>query len=235
MTVYHGATVVLKLSRLAAEGKIVKEYLGLLDGSGDEQTFYTANFPVTTSVGVTTDTETDVDVYTRPAAGGETFTELDDDGSDFDITGATGAVVVEEAANQAGDAGKFLSISYYTTADVSRGQGATIEFNRDLQSIHELGSDAPAELAAGQYEISGTIEALHTTRDILGKVLGIEDFYKTLASFSMYLYPNGNTAGQPYIKVGSATFHDGDLKAGLKTILANNLKFKGTALSIGTV
>ena len=235
MTVYHGATVVLRICNLLAEGKIQKEYLGLLTGDTNEQTFYTKNFPITTNAGVATDDETLVDVFTRPATGGETFTELDDDGSDFDITGATGAVVVEEAANQGGDAGKFLSISYYTTADVSRGQGATIDFNRDLQIIHELGSDAPKELSAGQYEISGTIEALYITRDMLGKVLSIEDFYKTLTSFSMYLYPNGNTAGQPYIKVGSATFHGGTIKAGLKTILANNLKFKGTALSIGTV
>lgn len=235
MTVYHGATVTLRLSNILAEGKIIKEYLGVLTGDTAEQVFYTKNFPITTNAGVATDDETLVDVYTRPAAGGETFTELDDDGSDFDIVGATGAVTIEEAANQAGDAGKFVSISYWTDAAISRGQGASIEFDRAVESIHELGAYAPAELAAGHYTLSGTIDALYITRDLMGKVLGESDLYKRLADFSFYIYPNGNTAGQPYIKVADAQFSGGSIKATLKGIMAVNVKYKGLVASIGTV
>lgn len=232
MTTYHGATVVLRLSRLAAEGKISREYLGDLDGSGEDQDFYTANYPITTAAGVTTDDETEVDVFMRS---GDDFIELDDDGSDFTIDGSEGLVTVKAAVNQPGNAGRNISVSYYTDGIVSRGQGASVEFSRDVQEVHELGSAAPQELVAGHYTVSGTIEALYVSRDLMGKVLGETDLYKQLSSFSFYIYPNGNTAGQPYIKVTNATFEGGTIKATLKGLVAVNVKYKGTAASIGTV
>lgn len=235
MTVYHGATVVLRLCNILADGKILQEYLGTLNGSGAEQTFYTANFPITDNAGTATDAEANVDVYTRPATGGETFTELADDGTAFDIVGATGAVTIEEAANQAGDAGKFVSISYWTDAIVSRGQGASVDFSRDIQDIHELGAYAPAELAAGQYTISGTIDTFYTTRDMFGKILGAKDYYKVPEEFSFYIYPNGNAAGQPYIKLSNVKFSGGSLKTPLKAPIALGMAYKGLVASIGTV
>ncbi len=233
MVTYHGSTVLFKLERILAEGKIIKELLGTLDGSAGNQTFYTKNFPITTNVGVATDDETLVDVYSRvpPSA---TQTEYDEDGSDYTIVGATGAVVIQAAENQAGDAGQQISISYYTSAYVGRGQGGDLSFDTDIISVYELGSRMPQELHSGDVKVSGTINALYVSRDLLGKVLGVSDLYGRLADFSFYIYPNGIAGGQPYIKVGSATFSGGKISVGQNTVIAANVSFQGLALTIGT-
>lgn len=51
MTTYHGATVKLVIERLAAEGKIQKEYIGTLNGLAADQSFYAHNFPITGGAG----------------------------------------------------------------------------------------------------------------------------------------------------------------------------------------
>jgi len=51
MATYHGVTVVIEIERLAAEGVIPKEYIGTLDGSAANQTFYTKNLPITWDAG----------------------------------------------------------------------------------------------------------------------------------------------------------------------------------------
>ena len=233
MVVYHGATVDLRIANILAEGKIIQEYFGALDGDTAECPFYTKNFPITDNAGVATDAEVNVDVYTR-VPGGVTWVELADDGSTFDIVGATGSVIVEEASNQAGDALKEVSISYWTDALVGRGQDASIEYERDLEVVHELGNAAPQELASGHTQVSGSIGSLYVSRDTIGKVLGESDFYKRLASFSFYLYPNKNVGGQPYLKVAGAQFYGGSIKATLKGIMAVNVKYKGLVASVGT-
>lgn len=232
MTVYHGATVDLRISKILAEGKIIKEYLGILDGSTNEQVFQAKHFPITTNAGVATDLETEVDVYSRDPVT-LVWTELDDDGTDFDIIGAAGTVTVEEAYNVGGVAGHLLSMSYYTDEIIARGQGASVDFNRDLEDIHELGSDAPKELAAGHFTVSGTIDALVTTNDMLTKALSSSDFYKLPPDFSIYIYPNKNVALAPYFKVTDAIFSGFSIKAALKGIMAVNLKYKGLLAAQG--
>lgn len=234
MPTYHGVTVVLRIARLLAEGKIPQEYLGTLNGSGTDQNFYSKNFPITTDAGATTNDQTKVDVYTRVPPG-TTWVELSDTGSDFIITGASGLVTIKAAKNQAGDAGKAVSISYYHAAVVARGQGESIDFASDLQEILEQGNRNPQELKEGHIAIGGTIDVLYVSADLLGKFLGSSDFYNLLADFSIYLYPNGNVSGQPYIKVANAKFSGGSIRGGLKAILAVNLRFKGLVLSSGTV
>jgi hypothetical protein len=233
MVTYHGATVDLRISRLLAEGKIIKEYLGILNGSTNEQVFQAKNFPITTDAGVITDLETEVDVYSRDPAT-LVWTELDDDGSDFDIVGATGTVTVEEDYNQAGVANFLLSMSYYTDQIVSRGQGASIDYARDVEEIHELGDPAPKELKAGHFSVSGTIDALRTTNDLITKALSSSDFYKLPPDFSLYIYPNKNVALAPYSKVTNIMLSAASVKAALKGIMAVNIKYKGLLIAEGT-
>ena len=231
MTTYHGATVKLVIERLADEGKIAKEYLGAIDGLGGAATFYTKNFPITTDAGVITDAETEVDVYKR-VAGTTDWTELSDGGTDFTITGATGEVVIAAAVN---DAVYQISISYYTTAEVGMGQSASIDFDGGLEEVYKLGSRSPQEIKEGQKTLSGTIEQLYTSRDLIGKFLGESDFYKKLADFTFYIYPNGETAGQPQIKLENVKFGGGSISVDVGSIMAARVTYKGLAVSVGSV
>ena len=51
MVTYAGATVKLVIERLLAEGKIQKEFIGVLSGGAVNQDFYTKNFPITHDAG----------------------------------------------------------------------------------------------------------------------------------------------------------------------------------------
>jgi hypothetical protein len=236
MVTYHGTTVKLVIERLTAEGKIAQEYIGTLSGGAVDQTFYTKNFPITTGAGVTTDAETEVDVFTNDGTLGS-WSEYLDDGSDFEITGATGAVLIKAAENQGGNAGERISISYYTTAEVAVGQSAEVNWEGDLTDIHKLGSVLPQELKEGPVTIGGTIGQLYASRDLFGKVLGQSDFYKKLADFSFYIYldaPEGVIqSGSPYIKVANTKFGGGSLSVDVAGITALNVDYKGLALSQG--
>ncbi|MHA1286256.1 MAG: hypothetical protein ACTSPB_02510 [Candidatus Thorarchaeota archaeon] len=237
MTTYHGATVKLIIERLLDEGKIEKEYIGTLDGSGLDIDFYTHNFPITTEIGVTTDDETDVDVFTDDGTPGS-WTEYEDDGSDFEIVGATGKVTIKADENQASNAGERISISYYTTAEVGEGQNASVDFDGGLEETHKLGSRNPQEIKEGPITISGTIGQLFCDQHLFGKFLGESDFYKKLADFSFYIYldaPEGVIAdGSPYIKVANAKFGGGSLTVDLGAIAALDVNYRGLAVSTGT-
>jgi hypothetical protein len=221
MVTYHGTTVKLVIERLTAEGKIAQEYIGTLSGGAVDQTFYTKNFPITTGAGVTTDAETEVDVFTNDGTLGS-WSEYLDDGSDFEITGATGAVLIKAAENQGGNAGERISISYYTTAEVAVGQSAEVNWEGDLTDIHKLGSVLPQELKEGPVTIGGTIGQLYA---------------KKLADFSFYIYldaPEGVIqSGSPYIKVANTKFGGGSLSVDVAGITALNVDYKGLALSQG--
>lgn len=236
-TTYGGVTVKLMIERIAAEGKIVQEYIGTLNGGAANQTLYTRNFPITTDAGVATDDETLVDVFTNDGTLGS-WTEYLDDGSDFQIVGATGAVTIQAAENQAGNVGERISISYYTKAEVGAAQNVEVRSEAELTTVHRLSSVAPQEIKEGPVEVSGTIGALYVSRDTFGKFMGQRDFYKTLADFSLYIHldaPEGVIAGSsPYVKVANTKFGGGSLTVELGSILANNITFKGLAVSIGT-
>lgn len=234
MTTYHGATVKLVIERLETEGKIAKEFIGATDGLGGAATFYTRNFPITDNAGVTTDDETEVDVFKR-VAGTTSWTELSDIGDEFTITGATGEVVIAAGVN---DAVYQISISYYTTAEVGEGQNASVDFDGGLEETHKLGSRDPWEIKEGPISISGSIGQLYPNRDLFGKYIGESDFYKKLADFSFYIYldaPEGVIAdGSPYIKVANAKFGGGSLSVDLGSIVALDVTYKGLAVSSGT-
>lgn len=224
----------LVIERLSSEGKISKEYLGDLDGGAADQDFYTKNFPITDSGGTITDTETDVDVYTDDGSEGS-WTEYSDDGSDFVIDGSEGLVTIKAAENQAGNADEHVSISYYTSAEVGMGQSATIDFDGSLEETYKLNDRDPQEIKEGQKKISGTIKQLYCTRDLIGKFLGESDFYEKLTDFTVYWYPNGETSGQPQIKLSNVKFGGGSLSVGLDSIMAADVSFKGLAVAVGSV
>ncbi len=231
MTTHHGTSAKLFLERIAAETFILKEFIGIGDGVGIDD-FYTANFPITTDAGVATDDETLVNVYTDQTTPG-TWHELEDDGSEFLIVGATGLVQILAIANNINER---YSIDYYYKSEVGTGQGVTIDFEGNLMDVHYLGSRGPAEIKAGVIAISGTISQLWSDRDLMGKFLGKSDFFELPTDFSLYLYPTGSSAiGQPYIKVSKVKFGGGSLSMDVAGILAMNVNYKGTVIAVGTL
>ena len=228
----------LVIERLAAEGKIQKEYIGTLNGLDADQEFYTHNFPITDDAGVTTDDEAEVDVFTDDGVPDGSPTEYEDDGSDFTIIGLTGEVTILAAENAAVNEGERISISYYTTAEVGEGQNASVDFDGGLEDTHKLGSRLPREIKEGPISISGSIGQLYPNRDLFGKFIGESDFYKKLAEFSFYIYldaPEGVIqTGSPYIKVAKTKFGGGSLSVDLGSIVALDVTYRGLAVSTGT-
>jgi len=179
--------------------------------------------------------EPSVDVYTDDADPDGDPTEYDEDGTDYVITGLTGKVTIQAAENAEGNADERISISYYTTAEVGRGQSASIDFDGALEEIYHLGSRSPQEIKEGPITISGTIEQLYTSRDLIGKFLGDKDFFDTLTDFTFYLYPNGETTGQPQIKLENVKFGGGSLSVDIGGIMAASVTYKGLVMEVGSV
>lgn len=229
---YHGTTMVLTKQKLSSQ--IEKEYIGELNGSGSDQDLYTANFPITTNAGTTTDDETEVSVYTDDGTPG-TYSQYVTDGSDYTIDGSEGKVTIKAAENQAGNAGEKIYISYYTKRDIGYAQNVSVRVNGNVVNIHELGERLPQELKAGKIEIDGTIGQFYIDRDMFGGFLGLTGINERLSDFTLYLDPNGSTSGQPRITLSGVKFSGGQLQVSIDTILLNNVDFKATAVSIGTV
>lgn len=306
-TTYSGATIELKLERLAAEGKIDKEYIGTLLGNDLDQNLYTKRFPITWDAaepgGVTgevaanapsstvfktdlssavedyykdmtlrftsgardgemrvitayaqatkqitvapalsgapsvTDTfivEPSVDVFTDDGTPGS-WTEYDEDGTDYVIDATTGKVTIKAAENAGGNAGERISISYYTSEEPAVGQDVSIEFSQPLTEIYKLGSTDPQELKEGNISIGGTIGLIWADRSMIGTFLGVKDFYKKLSDYSFYLYPNKDVSGQPYIKLSNVKFSGGTLGTDIGGPVALSVAFKGLAIESGTL
>ena len=231
MVNYSGVQAKLFLERIAAEGKIIHEFIGIGDGAGVDL-LYTANFLITTDAGVVTDDELLVDVFTDELTPG-TWHELADDGSEFIITGATGEVAIQAIVNNIGE--RFC-IDYYYRSEVGICQGVNIDFEGNLTDVYYLGSRGPAEIKEGTIALAGTINQLYCDRDLLGKFLGKADYTELPTDFSLYLYPTGSSvAGQPYIKLTKVKFGGGSIGGDVTGILAANVNFKGMVLSVGTV
>ena len=230
---YHGVTCAIEKSKLDA--LIDKENIGTLDGGTGPMTFYTKNFPITTSGGVATDDETLVNVYSRDVAGAS-YVELDDDGSDFTIVGATGAVTVLGAYNQAGVAGDICSIDYYTEAEIGSGQTALIEASRDLIERYKLGGDGDVEeIKAGKKHFKVEYDTFYITRDELGPILSEKDFSKALTEYDFFMYPNKKVSGQPRIKCSNIVAKFERIETNLDSLVLVKGSFMGRALDVDTV
>ena len=178
--------------------------------------------------------EPSVNVYSDEGSLGS-WGEYDEDGTDYIIAGLTGLVTVFAAENQAGDAGDAVSIDYYTSALVGLGQSMTIDFEGNLTDVYTLGDRDPQEIKEGVKKISGTIDQLYASRDLIGKFLGESDFYERLADFSFYLYPNGETGGQPEIKLSNVKFGGGSITVDVGGLMAANVTWSGLVIAVGTV
>jgi len=233
MSTYHGTTCRVFTKRLSDEGQIPRQYLGVMSGSGAAQSFYTPMFPITTAGGVTTDDASLVTVEKR-VAGTSTWTALTAT-THYTITGATGLVSLTAAGNPAGDANNLLSISYYTAREVAFGQSVSIEYEGNLENVYKLGNRNPQEIKEGQIAISGTIGQLYADRALMGSFLGLSDLYQKLASHTLYLYPNGETTGQPMLKVGGVKFSGGSISVEVGNILAADVNYSGLMLAVSTV
>ena len=178
--------------------------------------------------------EPSVNVYSNEGTPGS-WAEYAEDGVDYVIAGVTGLVTIKAAENQAGDAGDAVSIDYYTSALVGLGQSMSIDFEGNLVDVYTLGERDPQETKEGTKSIGGTIEQLYASRDLIGKFLGEKDFYERLTDFSFYLYPNGETGGQPEIKLSNVKFGGGSISVDVGGIMAANVTFKGLVIAVGTV
>ncbi len=177
--------------------------------------------------------EPTVNVYSDEGTPGS-WVEYTEDETDYYIAGLTGAVVISAAENQVGDTGDAVSIDYYTTALVGLGQSVTINFEGSLTDVYTLGDRDPQEIKEGIKSISGTIEQLYVSRDLIGKFLGESDFYERLSDFTLILFPSGEVAG-PYIKLTNVKFGGGSINVGIDGILAANVTFSSLAVEVGTV
>jgi phage tail tube protein FII len=235
LTTYHGVETKSYFQRLAAEGMMLKVYLGALSGAGVNQDFYTPMFPITDNAGAETDDETKVNVYTRVSTG-LTWVELSDAGADFTIDGSEGKVTVLAAKNQAGDAGKLVSIDYYFQAEVGCGQSETITTGRETKEIHKLGTAAIQEIKKGKNKpVVIKVKNYYVNRTFYGKLLSETDFYKDLAALTHYLYPGGTASGQPRIKVANLVADGHDLSTSVDDVLVEDLTMKGITLTTDLV
>lgn len=178
--------------------------------------------------------EPSVNVYTDEGTPGS-WAEYLEDGTDYYIDGETGAVVIAAAENQGGDAGDAISIDYFTSAIVGLGQSVTIDFEGSLEDVYTLGSRDPQEIKEGQKSISGTIDQLYASRDLIGKFLGESDFYERLADFTFYLFPNGDTAAEPKITLSNVKFGGGSITVDVDSIMAANVTYSGLVIAVGSV
>lgn len=214
---------------------ISKENIGSTDGLGGEETFYTKNFPITDSAGATTDDETEVNVYKR-VAGAVSWTELNDNGTEFTIDGSEGQVVIAAAVN---DAEYEISIDYYTKRQVAVGQNVEFRTDQPLSSIHQLGTVSPQETKEGLITINGSIGTLYTNRDVIGKELSLTDFYSLLSDYTLTIYPNapGGTpeSSSKYIKVTDTKYSGGKVSVDLGGIVAVDVVYSGLVASVETV
>lgn len=230
---YHGVTC--KIYREKLDAQIVKEFIGTLDGGGADQTLYTKNIPITDSAGVASDVEADAPVYTNDKTLGS-WTAYATDGSDYTITGATGAVVVKAAENQAANATERISITYYYRAEVGMGQMAKIEDTRVLQEVHKLGSELVQEIKAGKRPaVKLEFDSFYISVDEFGGILSEQDFTKKLAEYDFYMYPNGVTGGQPRIKVSDIKAEFSSMEVNVDSILLVKARYLGKATAIDTV
>lgn len=232
MSTQHGSEVELYVDK--TDAKITKEFIGTLDGGSADQDLYTKIFPITDSTGATTDTETDVDVFTDDGTTGS-WTEYTDDGTDFEIVGSEGKVTIKSAENQAGNSGEKISISYYTLVEIGEGGAFSLDFSGDLTDIHKLGSRGVQEIKEGMKTFSGTIEEMWCQRDVMGLFLSEQDFYDSLSDFTIYLYPNGNTTGKPRISLNNAKFEGGSIEVDLDSIMMQDISFRAKSITVDTV
>jgi len=227
--------VVLNFERLSAEDMVDKEYIGTLDGGAANQDLYTEMFPITTNAGVTTDTETEVNVFTDDGTPGS-WTEYADDGTDFVIDGSEGKVTIQAAENQAGNSGERIAIEYYTTWSPGRGQSFDLEARRQLIEVHKLGDPDPQDIIAGvKRAITLTAVDLWLDRRMIGPILSAKDFYETMTSVTVKLYPSGTGSGERYFDVAEVSWESVQIRGTTETLIEVTATMKGTVLTSAVV
>lgn len=227
---YNGMTLRFTSGARADEMRVILDY----DGASKEITLASA-LSGAPSVTDTLIVEPSVDVYTDDTTLGS-WTEYVEDGTDYIIDGSTGKVTIFAAENQGGNAGERISISYYTTRTITRCQSVECTVEGNTRFIHELGERAAQEIKEGSEEIEGTIGQIYPNRILIGKFLGLRDFYNQLADMSLYLYPNKEVTGQPQFKLSNAKFSGGTLGVdGVNGDFIANVSFKALAIAEGTV
>lgn len=84
--------------------------------------------------------------------------------------------------------------------------------------------------------MSGRISALYTSHRLFGLWKGESDFYGRMADYTLYLYPNGKTGGQPEFKIDNAKFGGpGSMSVDVNSILSIDVSYRALLVTIGTV
>lgn len=231
----HGVEVVIYFKRLTAEGLVDKEYIGTLNGGAANQDLYTQMFPITTGVGVTTDDETLVNVFTDDGTPG-TWTEYLDDGTDFLITGASGLVQIQAAENAGPNAGERIAIEYYTQFEMARGQSFDLTGARQLIEVWKLGSADVQDIIAGRKAAVGlTMIDLWVNRTMIGPFLSESDFYQKMTDVKVEIYPSGTGSGERYFTISEVKWENVTIGVSTDTLMEVTCGLKGKLLSSALV
>lgn len=179
--------------------------------------------------------EPSVNVYTDDGTPIGTWTEYDEDGTDYIIVGSTGKVTIMAAENQGGNAGERISIDYYTTHTPGRGQSFEVGVRREILEVWELGNADPQDLVAGKKSVSMGLDDLFIDATMFNWVIGESDYYKLPADVTVYIYPNHNVIGQPYVKVSNVMFEGGTFSGSIDGLLGVGFTMKALAVDTGLV
>lgn len=226
---YNGMTIRFTSGGNSGELRIIDDY-----AQTNGQITVTVAFTGAPSASDAFIIEPSINVYTDDATP-STWTEYDEDGTDYIISAPTGQVTILAAENQGGNAGERISIDYYTTMTPGRGQSFEVGVKREILEVWELGSADPTDLVAGKKSISMSMDDLYIDASMFGWVIGESDFYQLPSDVTAYIYPNHNVIGQPYVKVTNIKFEGGTFSGDIDSLLGLGFTMKALAVDVGTV
>ena len=208
--------------QLVLEGSLVKEEMEGSPAVATQTTFYTRSFPVVDPVTkVVTDDETKVTVYVDDVAQLSTA---------FTLTGSLGKIVFGVAPG----AGKVITITYSYKLTVGYVQNGALSVDGKVTEIHEWGSRLPAALGEGNISLRASFERAFVDRDLVGKAIA-ELSDGSLPEFTIYIYPRGNSSGEPYFTLGNAKCNTWKLNGPQDAWITENGEFVCKTITAGTV
>ncbi|MBS7622801.1 hypothetical protein KEJ39_03895 [Candidatus Bathyarchaeota archaeon] len=208
---------------LVLQGTPTKEEAVGSPAEAGQTIFYTNSFPVVDSSGNVTDDETEVSVYVDDVLQQSTA---------FTLTGSLGKIEFSTAPG----AGKVIEITYKYKRTVGYVQNATLTVDGKVDELYEYGSRLPAAIGEGNVTIGLTFERAFVDRDLAGKAIAeLEAGTGTLPEFTIYLYPRGNVAGEPYYTLNNCKCNTWRLNAPQNAWVSENGDFVCKSITADTV
>jgi hypothetical protein len=104
-------------------------------------------------------------------------------------------------------------------------QGITWEINPNLESVYELGSRQPAEFHQGNEEITGTIDKLHVSKDLVERILGD---YPTPVT----LVVRPKKGSSPVYTLSGVLFETAGIEIGAEDLTTESIDFRAQSMTI---